>query len=147
MHFDTVWMVEIDNNFKLSVGILGVLVDFFYRDFSFIFFSFSFVNDSKGSLTDDFHPIILGTFIFFLLSFNSGFRSLFFLGIFEGGKQRLIFVEKVWIDLHFLIMGVFSVEQIIILIHYYSFKRFFEITFNCRPNIACFIFLKSNYKV
>lgn len=69
MHFYTVWVVQFDHDLKFSVRVLWVLVYFFNCDFFFVFFSLTLINNSKSSLPNHFHPVILRRIVFLVGNF------------------------------------------------------------------------------
>ena len=115
MNFDTVGMVEHFDYLKFSVGILGILKDFFNRNFFFSAFFLSLVNNSESSLANYLDPFVVRTFVFDLWFFSLLFIFLF--GADHCGKLGLGFVEDVWIYLRFFVMNLIRI-YIILSVHY-----------------------------
>lgn len=106
VNFDTIRMIQLYNNFEFPIRILGILIDLFDRHFFVVLLSDGFVNNSESSLPYYFNPFVLRRFV--LQYIRLFLLTLFLLGLFEGRKQRLIFVEKIGIDLNFLIHFEFA---------------------------------------
>ena len=111
MYFYAVWVIQFFNYFELSIRIFGVLVNLLNRYLAFITFSFGLVDYSKRSLSNDLLPGIVRRFVecFFLLDL---WGSLFFFFLSKSRKQRLVLIEKIWINLSFLFKRVDIVGNI-----------------------------------
>lgn len=92
MDLDAVGVVQFHYYFKLSVRVLGVLVDLFDGQIPAVFFAFHFVDHSEGALANDLDPVVFGGFVSGLLGLDILMGKLL-LALFESGEERLIFVE------------------------------------------------------